>query len=234
VDGAPVPTAGSGPLGLVTATIPAGDRQVRIAFDQTPLRTAADWISLLSLGGVIGGLILAAPLRRKGLWLAGGGIIAAGALLLVQAVPTVTATAPTPYQANLGDEVQLLAYHLDETVVAPGEPLDVQLYWFVSQTPTEDRKVFLHLNQLDDSGRVAQNDQAPLLNFYPTSQWEGGQIFADRYAVEIPAGTPPGRYVLTAGMYRPDPLQNLPVLAGPNTWPGDRMVLGEVEIVHAR
>jgi hypothetical protein len=81
---------------------------------------------------------------------------------------------------------------------------------------------------------VAQNDQTPLLGYYPTTQWEAGQIFADEYRVEIPSGTPPGRYVVTAGMYHPDPLQNLPVLAGPNTWPGDRMVLGEVEVDNGR
>lgn len=234
VDGAPAPTTPSGPLGLAAATIPAGDHKVRIAFDQTPLRTAADWISLLSLAGMVGGIIAAAPLRRKPLWLAGAGVAGLGIFLVVQAFPTLAAVTPVPYNANLGDEVQLLAYQVDAPVAAPGEKLGVKLYWYVQKTPTEDRKVFLHLNLPDDSGRVAQNDQSPLLNFYPTSQWEGGQIFADEYQVEIPADAPPGRYVLTAGMYRPDPLQNLPVLSGPNTWPGDRMVLTEVEIAHDR
>jgi hypothetical protein len=234
VDGAPVPTTPSGPLGLVSAEIPAGDHKVRISFAQTPLRTAADWISLLSLVGMVGGLIATSLLPRKRLWLAGAALAGLGAYLLVQAVPALTAMTPVPYGANLDDEVQLLAYAVDDPVVAPGEKLGVKLYWYVLKTPTEDRKVFLHLNQPDDSGRVAQNDQAPLFNFYPTSQWEGGQIFADEYQVEIPPDAPPGRYVLTGGMYRPDPLQNLPVLAGPNTWPGDRMVLAEVEIAHDR
>ena len=134
----------------------------------------------------------------------------------------------------MDDEVQLIAYQIDEPSVQPGEKLDVKLYWYVQKAPVDDRKVFIHLNLPDDSGRVAQNDQAPLLGYYPTTQWEAGQIFADEYRVEIPPETPPGRYVVTAGMYHPDPPQNLPVVAGPNTWPGDRMVLGEVEVGNGR
>ena len=232
VDGAPVTTAPSGPLGLVTAEVPAGDHQVRIAFDQTPLRKAADLISWLTLVGMCVGVILLSPLRRKAWWLGGLAVAGAGIVLLIGQVPNAAAVQPVAYGANLGDEVQLVAYQIDHPTVQPGEKLDVKLYWYVQKTPLDDRKVFIHVNLPDDSGRVAQSDQTPLLGYYPTTQWEGGQIFADEYRVEIPPETPPGRYVVTAGMYHPDPPQNLPVLAGPNTWPGDRLVLGEVEVTN--
>ena len=234
VDGAPVPTVGSGPLGLVTAEVPAGEHKVRIEFDQTPLRTAADFISLLTLAGMCVGFVLLSPLRHKAWWLGGLAVAGAGIVLLLGQAPNVTAVQPVAYGANLDDEVQLIAYQIDHPVVQPGEKLDVKLYWYVQKAPADDRKVFIHVNLPDDSGRVAQSDQAPLLGYYPTTQWEGGQIFADEYRVEIPPETPPGRYVVTAGMYHPDPPQNLPVLAGPNTWPGDRMVLGEVEVTNGR
>jgi hypothetical protein len=234
VDGAPVATAGSGPLGLVTAVVPAGEHQVHIQFDQTPLRTAADIISWLSLAAIVAGSIFFSPLQRKAWWLIGAGAATIAVLLLLHQVRSAAAIEPVAYGANLGDETQLLAYQIDDPVVQPGEKLGVKLYWYVQKAPGDDRRVFLHLNLPDDSGRVAQNDQTPLLGYYPTTQWEAGQIFADEYRVEIPAGTPPGRYVVTAGMYHPDPLENLPVLAGPNTWPGDRMVLGEVEVSSGR
>jgi len=234
VDGVPIPTTGSGPLGLVTAEVPAGEHKVRIAFDQTPLRQAADLISLLTLAGMCVGAILLSSLRHKGWWLGGLGVVGVGTVLLVVQVPNATAVQPAAYGANLDDEVQLIAYQIDQPVVQPGEKLDVKLYWYVQKAPLDDRKVFLHVNLPDDSGRVAQSDQTPLLSYYPTTQWEAGQIFADEHRVEIPPETPPGRYVVTAGMYHPDPLQNLRVLTGPNTWPGDRMVLGEVEVTNGR
>jgi hypothetical protein len=161
-------------------------------------------------------------------------VVTGGLLLGAQQMRRAAASTPVVYGANLDDEVQLLAYQIGNPAVAPGDELRVALYWYVQKTPVDDRKVFIHLNQVDDSGRVAQNDQAPLLGYYPTTQWEGGQIFADEYHVEIPPDAPAGRYVVTVGMYHPDPPQNLPVLSGPNTWPGDRMVLGEVEIRHGR
>ena len=234
VDGAPVTTTGSGPLGLVSAEVPAGDHQVRIEFDQTPLRQAADLISLLTLAGMCVGVILLSPLRHKAWWLGGLALAGAGVMLLVGQIPNATAVQPPAYGANLDDEIQLIAYQIDRPSVQPGEKLDVKLYWYVQKAPLDDRKVFIHVNLPDDSGRVAQSDQTPLLGYYPTTQWEGGQIFADEYRVEIPPETPPGRYVVTTGMYHPDPPQNLPVLAGPNTWPGDRMVLGEVEVTDVR
>jgi hypothetical protein len=242
VDGAPVATFPSGPLGLVAAAIPAGEHRVEIAFTQTPLRAAADAVSLLALGILVYGAAAGAlrRLTRGPEWrvTVGAGFAACaavgGLLLVAQQLRSASAVTPVAYGANLDDEVQLIAHQIDNPTVAPGAELPVKLYWYVQKTPADDRKVFIHLNREDDSGQVAQNDQAPLLGYYPTTQWEGGQIFADEYHVAIPPEAPEGRYVVTAGMYHTDPLQNLPVLAGPKTWPGDRMVLGEVEIRHGR
>jgi hypothetical protein len=234
VDDDPVATAGSGPLGLVTAEVPAGEHSVRIQFDQTPVRTAADIIAWASLAAILAGSIVFSSLRRKGWWLAAGATAAVVLLLVVEQARSATAVQPVAYGANLGDEVQLLAYQIGDPRVQPGDELELKLYWYVQKSPLDDRKVFIHVNLPDDAGRVAQNDQVPLLGYYPTTQWEAGQIFADEYRVEIPPNAAPGRYVVTAGMYQPEPLQNLPVLAGPNTWPGDRMVLGEVEVTNGR
>jgi hypothetical protein len=191
---------------------------------------AADFVALGALALLVGGLIVFSPLRRKGWWLGGAAAAGIGLLLAAQGARGAGSFTPAAHGANLGDEVTLLAYQIENPAVRAGEELGVKLYWYVQKSPGENRKVFLHLNRPDDSGRVAQVDQEPLLGYFPTTQWEGGQIFADEYRVEIPAEAPPGRYVLTGGMYRPDPLQNLPVAPGENVWPGDRVWLGEVEV----
>ncbi|MBK8048322.1 MAG: hypothetical protein IPK16_15100 [Anaerolineales bacterium] len=57
-----------------------------------------------------------------------------------------------------------------------------------------------------------------------------GQIFIDEHEIPIGDDIPSGTYLVTAGMYHLDPVQNLPVLSGPTTLPGDRMVIAQIEI----
>jgi len=53
VDGAPVPIRPEGPLGLITLDLPAGEHLVSIRFGETPLRRAANCISLASVAGIV-------------------------------------------------------------------------------------------------------------------------------------------------------------------------------------
>ena len=49
VDGEPVPVAPSDPEGLISFDVPAGEHTIRVRFGETPLRMAADAVSVLSL-----------------------------------------------------------------------------------------------------------------------------------------------------------------------------------------
>ena len=53
VDGRPVPVAPSDPNGLITFDVPAGRHTILVQFGETPLRLAADALSLLSLAILI-------------------------------------------------------------------------------------------------------------------------------------------------------------------------------------
>jgi len=232
VDGRPVPTDGTGPLGLVTATIPAGEHTVTIRFTQTTLRRVADMLSLLSLGILLFGLIRWTRLPRKRLW-AAAAVIAV--VLIGMAVVQHRASAvqqPTPHAANLDDTIHLLGYHVPTTTLRPGDELALHLYWLVQQTPTANYKVFVHLLKPDDSGRVAQLDQWPALSYNPMTLWEPGEVIDDVYYLPIEPDTSPGTYLLAIGLYHPETVQNLPVLSSPRSLPGDRMVLTEIEIRH--
>ena len=64
VDGQPVPVAPSNPLGLISASLPAGEYTLRVFLGSTPARDIGALISALAL---IAGLALAWRLRRMGI-----------------------------------------------------------------------------------------------------------------------------------------------------------------------
>lgn len=234
VDGTAVPTTGTGAFGLVTATIPDGAHTVHIQFDQTPLRRIADIVSWAALAMAVFGLIFYSPLPRKPLWYAGAGAVAILLLLLPHQVRAMTAYQPPAYAANLDNQVQLLASSVEPSQISPEGELVVRLYWYVQQAPSDNSKIFVHLVKSDDSERVAQADEYPVMGHIPTTRWEAGQIVVDEHRIPISGDVAPGAYLVVAGMYHPEPLQNYPVLSAPNTLPGDRLILKQVEITDAR
>lgn len=78
-----------------------------------------------------------------------------------------------------------------------GGTLDVVLHWTVlNPPPRDDFQPFIHLV---DAWGLEWSQVMPFQ--YPSAQWEPGERFVDRMRVPIPAGTPPGSYVLQAGWY---------------------------------
>jgi hypothetical protein len=106
----------------------------------------------------------------------------------------------------------------------------LQLHWRALETPTEDYTVFVHL--LDEAGNlVAQQDNPPLRGQRPTTTWAAGEALIDPYDVSLPTDLPPGEYVLTAGLYRLEDLERLPVQdSGGRFRPENRVILQGVRV----
>jgi hypothetical protein len=102
-----------------------------------------------------------------------------------------------------------------------GAGLAVTFDWAAGGPPARDYTLFVHLT--DASGKVAaQADGPPEGGAFPTSLWEAGDRITDTHVVEaIPAGD----YRLSAGWYRPDTGQRLPLSGG-----GDELDLGKIEV----
>ncbi|MGC8826677.1 MAG: hypothetical protein ACP5TV_06715, partial [Anaerolineae bacterium] len=85
---------------------------------------------------------------------------------------------------------------------AAGDILPVSLFWQTDEVPAIRWKVFL---QVLDAGShiVGQRDAEPLSGAVPTTDWSPGQTYEDHHGVLIEPGTPPGTYMLIAGMYDP-------------------------------
>ncbi|RIK44429.1 MAG: hypothetical protein DCC55_02465 [Chloroflexi bacterium] len=227
----PVPTAPSGKLGLVTAQLPAGAYEAVIQFGQTPIRRMGDWFSVLSLAVAGAGLV-----GRRRPWLAAAtglslAVLTAALILYVQG-PGRPSRQPTPAVVNFQDELHLLSYHLEKTNWRPGDEIPVRLYWWAAQAPQVNYKLFLHLAELDDSGKVAQLDTEPMMGFSPTTRWESGELVVDELRLPLDSEVKPGRYRLLVGVYHPETVQNLAVLSGGEVLPGDRVALTEVEILN--
>lgn len=117
-------------------------------------------------------------------------------------------------EARFGDGVELLGYELrpgepraritplegaDERVLAPGQPVQLNLYWRALAPLPLDYTLFIHV--YDAAGaRVAQRDLPLRYGDYPSSQWRPGELVIDRGDLPLPA-LPPGEYRLEIGLY---------------------------------
>lgn len=157
---------------------------------------------------------------------------AAGQLRLLPGQVARSAPA-TALDVRLGDEgIRLAGYDLVLPArLAPGSSLKVTLHWTPDRRPAQDYTVFLHLRRPDGSN-LAQRDGQPLGGAWPTSLWEPGQPVLDRYTLTVPAGTPPGRYTLWAGMYRLADLTRLTLSGTGFRAQDDALFLGEVVITN--
>lgn len=130
--------------------------------------------------------------------------------------------------ATLDGKVRFLGYRLDGEAQR-GRTLVLTLFWqSVDRLPAR-YTVFTHL--IDAAGKLwAQKDNEPADGFYPTDHWSSGQIVRDSYPLAIPAGAPPGEYVLQAGMYLPATGQRLAVAGDAAAPQGDAVFVAKVVV----
>jgi hypothetical protein len=110
-----------------------------------------------------------------------------------------------------GDAITLKGYTLISDQLAPGDILQITLFWETA-VPLETRyKVFLHL--VDASGQpAAQRDSEPGGGLNLTTRWPPGETIVDNHGVLIPADLPSGNYQLLIGLYDlTDPNARLPI-----------------------
>jgi hypothetical protein len=110
-----------------------------------------------------------------------------------------------PQTAVFGDGIRLAGYDL-----APGEVLDLVLYWESLAPVGEDFDIFLHLQ--DESGAiVAQEDRQPLSGLAATSLWQPGDLIRDPITLTLPGDLAAGEYALLLGVYQRETGERLPV-----------------------
>jgi 4-amino-4-deoxy-L-arabinose transferase-like glycosyltransferase len=131
--------------------------------------------------------------------------------------------------ANLGGQIVLLGDGGIPAQLSPGEELALTLYWQAAEKMDEQYTTFVHL--LGPEGQVvAQYDGQPLGGFYPTSQWDVGDVVRDEVSLIVGPSVPAGEYELMAGMYILSTGERLQVLDPGGETAGDAVVLGKVVV----
>lgn len=143
-------------------------------------------------------------------------------------VPTTVSDVPQhTLDIRFGDAILLRGYSLSGNVVAPGDILQLALFWQAdAQRPIATRyKVFIHI--LDANENIAaQVDREPGGGLVPTIIWQPGQTIVDRYGLAIPSDAAPGHYRIAIGLYGFDGVR----LNASGAASGDRVMLTEVEV----
>ena len=121
-----------------------------------------------------------------------------------------------------GREVALVGYRLERAVLAPGEELDLTLYWRALRPLGGPRSATVQV--LRDGGyKIAQVDLP--LNLEP------GEVWADHRKMTLAADAPPGVYELKVAVYDPTGGGALPVYAGGRAFPaGGLLPLWEIRV----
>ncbi|MBN2004205.1 MAG: hypothetical protein JXA21_12690 [Anaerolineae bacterium] len=129
-------------------------------------------------------------------------------------IPEIEQPFEADFESNAGEapahtrqHLRLLGYAA--STLQAGEPFTLTLYWQAVTELQEDYTVFVHVINPDGGQTLAQVDEAPRHNTYPTSLWLAGEIVRDEHTVTIPAGLPPGDYTLRIGLYVPETGEHL-------------------------
>ncbi len=122
-----------------------------------------------------------------------------------------------------GREVALVGYRLERAVLAPGEELDLTLYWRALRPLAGPRSVTVQV--LREGGyKIAQTD-LPL-------DLEPGEVWADHRRMALAADAPPGVYELGVAVYDPAGGSALPVYQGDSLLPaGGLLPLWGVRVI---
>jgi len=137
--------------------------------------------------------------------------------------------APTPSGAVFagldGEAIILREFTVWPAAARPGDVVGVRLVWAADAAPARAYKVFLHL-LAPDGQLAAQRDGEPGGGSRPTTGWAAGEVVIDNHGLLLPAGLPPGEYVLRVGLYDAfDPAARLAVAGG------DSLLLATITVI---
>lgn len=133
-------------------------------------------------------------------------------------------------QAKLGQNVQFLGYDLSSNVVTAGGSLQLTLYWQALWEIPLSYTVFTHLLDAEET-MWGQMDSTPQKGQAPTTSWIQGEVITDEYEIIVDDEAPAGEYIIEIGMYDPETGKRLPIARHGERLEGDRLLLGEVEVV---
>ena len=139
-----------------------------------------------------------------------GGVLPPG-----QSVDVVTLDGPLAF----------LGYQVEAVGARPGQVIELQTLWEVSEVPARPLSLMAHLIGPDGSA-IAVGDGLGV----PVDQWRLGDVIVQRHLLQVPEDAPAGEYWLQTGAYWLDRMERWQTWMDGTT--GDRILLSEITITH--
>ncbi len=142
-----------------------------------------------------------------------------------------------PLDAVFDGRVRLLGYEMDgprfhaadDTFHPPSGWVHVTLYWQALEPLAEDYRPIVRV--VDGAGRIWGDKLERgngVLDFYPATRWQPGEIIRDEWDVNLNPATPPGEYTLELGLLSASGQQLPVVYRGQES---GHVLVGQVQIV---
>ncbi len=260
LDGAPLALTPDPEWGLITFTVPAGAHTVRFSFGETPLRLAADAISLLAVLALLGLLPFTAsaaalspaaasaaalsPAWAAGLLALAVALNAARPLVLerypnplihtaFEPAPGAVATAQQALALDLTGGLRVHGYDLAAARLPADGAVDVAVY--LSAAAPVDR-IYRPTFRVRDAAGLQWNDNDNALpprwhrEPPPTFAWAPGQYAQWARHLTLLPGTPPGEYQLWAEVFDLNSLEIQSVLDAQGNAVAPQFTLGTVTV----
>tara|TARA_Y100000590_G_scaffold252003_1_gene282988 strand:- start:2384 stop:3712 length:1329 start_codon:yes stop_codon:yes gene_type:complete len=220
IDGVDLPIDITVPDGRISVNLPAGKYDLLLEMASTPVRSLASTISMASAILIVV-ILFTNMFKYKGDSLSdmdhiSGPSIALAAIVLVVGIGLKVLggsmgwfqyhssgrnvhVAENRMYASVADEIELLGYDAGDTVLEPGESLDIVLYWKANVIPSRNYQVYLHLR--GDNGELwGQSDKVNPASF-PTSRWSVDKYVRDEHVIVVAENAPSGEYQVHVGLW---------------------------------
>ena len=145
--------------------------------------------------------------------------------------PTMIAQPEHPVDIRFGEGMWLKGYTVSQPQIAPGERLELQLFWETTVPLRRGDKSSIQLIDLNTTHKAAQRDNEPGCGVYHLGEWRVGDLNLDPYTLTIAPDTPPGTYSFLVSVYEQDTNEHYPVFAPDGAHLGDSIPIGSVEVV---
>ncbi|WP_420628364.1 ArnT family glycosyltransferase [Candidatus Leptofilum sp.] len=138
---------------------------------------------------------------------------------------------PNLLNQNFFNDVRLIGYEYGQRVLAPGDSIEVTLYWEALRDAPPDYLVEVALCQLPCADWMPkwQTITSPP-KMAPTSSWQLGQIVADAHMLTLDPTLPPGSYSIHVTLIDATTKAPQNIVAEDGHYIDDRLLLSEIRV----
>jgi hypothetical protein len=135
---------------------------------------------------------------------------------------------PNALKINFQNRIELVGYEIDRRMLAPGQQLNLTLYWRGQRQLKRDYTVFAQLRGEGDHV-WGQHDSWPAAGSAPTTGWLPGEVVRDMHPIIPAAEIPPDTYGLQIGLYD-SAGQRLQIITADGRWIDNYLSLSRIRV----